>query len=65
MDGTDHPPDGLEFQIIDELRRLLREMDIDHENDGQQSLAATLSRSWATFLDDVCFDVFALFDHLH
>ncbi|RMJ23697.1 hypothetical protein PHISP_05428 [Aspergillus sp. HF37] len=50
---SDHPPDGLEFQIIDELRQLLAEMEIDHENDGQQSLAATLSRAWATFLDDI------------
>lgn len=55
MDEADRPRDGLELQIIGELKRLLAEMEIDHENDGQQSLAALLSRAWATFLDDVCF----------
>lgn len=63
MDGADHPRDGLELQIIEELRHLLAEMEIVHENDAQQSLAALLSRAWATFLDDVCFGVPAVFDH--
>ena len=45
------PPDPAEMRNLDNLNELLRE--IDQDESGCKSLAARVSRAWATFLDDV------------
>lgn len=51
IEWEDHPPGLEEVDIIVRLKNLLAEMEVEH--DGQHSLAATLSKAWSTFLDDV------------
>ncbi|KAF9891621.1 hypothetical protein FE257_003632 [Aspergillus nanangensis] len=52
-DGADHPPNEDEQQIVNNLKRLLAEMEVEYDETQPRSLAAVLARSWACFLDDV------------
>ncbi|QKX53822.1 uncharacterized protein TRUGW13939_00902 [Talaromyces rugulosus] len=54
VDGAEQPPDSDELQIVDDVKVLLDELDLDSDEDSQNtSLAGMLARSWASFLDDV------------